>query len=218
MKVPQHPNIALAIEALEKGNSDGAWHLLRAVPKQTEVAVFDQQDKRLKVKLGSQYGSDLNGHWFFLQPADEFADAALHKHTGAVAPVQPAQPAPVHKDENFTQETAETRMDTGFAGGAQPAPTVQELDIERWLGHPSYHDGFGRAPDLWSLAQIKAATTAMLSTPPAAQRQWELPVLVTEAQIDRALAAACLRNTPESRKDMRRALEAALNITPGVFR
>jgi hypothetical protein len=44
------------------------------------------QDKRLKVKLGSQYGSDLNGHWFYLQPADEFADAALHTHTGAAAP------------------------------------------------------------------------------------------------------------------------------------
>jgi hypothetical protein len=211
MKVPQHPNIALAIEALEKGNSDGAWHLLRAVPKQTEVAVFDQ------------YG--------------------------------------------LPESTRYPEM---------RAPTVQELDIERWLGHPSYHDGFGRAPDLWSLAQIKAATTAMLSTqpsaqpavpltdveldvcrqwfnsikdtnggylrpydyalaeklhqlmglrvpdsvkqatPPAAQRQWELPVLVSEAQIDRALAAACLRNTPESRKDMRRALEAALSITPGV--
>ena len=52
---------------------------------------------------------------------------------------------------------------------AQPAAPVQEPDIERWLGHPRYHDGFGRSPDLWSLAQIKAAVTAMLSTPPAAQ-------------------------------------------------
>jgi hypothetical protein len=33
-----------------------------------------------------------------------------------------AQPAPVHKDDNSRQETAETRMDTGFAGGAQLAP------------------------------------------------------------------------------------------------
>ena len=37
MKVPQHPNIALAIEALEKSNMDAAWHLLRAIPKETEV-------------------------------------------------------------------------------------------------------------------------------------------------------------------------------------
>ncbi len=41
---------------------------------------------------------------------------------------------------------------------------------------------------------------------------------ISEAQIDSALAAACLRNTPESRKDMRRALEAALSITSGGFR
>ena len=39
MKVPQHPNIALAIEALEKSNMDAAWHLLRVIPKETEVVV-----------------------------------------------------------------------------------------------------------------------------------------------------------------------------------
>ena len=42
-------------------------------------------DKRLKVKIGSQYGGDLTGHWFYLQPADEFAEAALAKHTGIEA-------------------------------------------------------------------------------------------------------------------------------------
>jgi hypothetical protein len=47
---------------------------------------------------------------------------------------------------------------------AQPAPVP---DIEKWLGQPSYHDGFGRSPDLWSLVQIKVAVTAMLHTPPA---------------------------------------------------
>jgi hypothetical protein len=40
MKVPQHPNIALAIEALEKSNMDAAWHLLRAVP--TQVIINDR--------------------------------------------------------------------------------------------------------------------------------------------------------------------------------
>jgi hypothetical protein len=40
-------------------------------------------------------------------------------------------------------------------------------DIEKWLGQPSYHDGFGRSPDLWSLVQIKVAVTAMLHTPTA---------------------------------------------------
>lgn len=36
-------------------------------------------DKRVKVKLGSQYGSDLSGHWFYLHPADEYAEAVLDK-------------------------------------------------------------------------------------------------------------------------------------------
>lgn len=39
-------------------------------------------DKRVKVKLGGQYGFFLDGNWFYLQPADEFANAALYKHTG----------------------------------------------------------------------------------------------------------------------------------------
>ena len=43
------------------------------------------QDTRLKVKLGRQYGYDLNGHWFYLQPADEYAEAAIAKATGEQA-------------------------------------------------------------------------------------------------------------------------------------
>ena len=39
-------------------------------------------DNRMKVKLGSQYGADLEGHWFYLRPADEFAEAALVQRTG----------------------------------------------------------------------------------------------------------------------------------------
>jgi len=52
MKVPQHPNIALAIEALEKSNMDAAWHLLRAVPKETEVAVIDCHTTGVCVQSG----------------------------------------------------------------------------------------------------------------------------------------------------------------------
>ena len=33
MKIPQPPNVAKAVEALERGDSDAAWHLLRYVPK-----------------------------------------------------------------------------------------------------------------------------------------------------------------------------------------
>ena len=86
---------------------------------------------------------------------------------------------------------------------AQPAP-VQELAdaIEQWLGQPTYHDGFGRGPDLWSLEQIKAAVTAILTTPPAAPAQdpaaWEMfPAylidkcegdIISEEGLQRALA------------------------------
>lgn len=34
-------------------------------------------DKRVKVKIGDQYGNDLHGHWFYLQPADEEAQKVL---------------------------------------------------------------------------------------------------------------------------------------------
>ena len=45
-------------------------------------------DKRLKIKLGSQYGSDLCGQWFYLTPADDNASKALIAHTGITAPPQ----------------------------------------------------------------------------------------------------------------------------------
>ena len=39
-------------------------------------------DWRLKVKMGGWFGADLSGHWFYLTPADEHAEAAIAKHTG----------------------------------------------------------------------------------------------------------------------------------------
>lgn len=33
--------------------------------------------KRLRVKLDGSYGSDLDGHWFYLVPVDEYAEAAI---------------------------------------------------------------------------------------------------------------------------------------------
>jgi hypothetical protein len=41
------------------------------------------------------------------------------------------------------------------------------------------------------------------------------PVPLTDEAIERALKAACMHSTPESRKDMRRAIEAAHGITKG---
>ena len=43
-------------------------------------------DRRLKVKIGRQYGYALNEHWFYLQPADEYAEQALTKHSGISVP------------------------------------------------------------------------------------------------------------------------------------
>ena len=35
--------------------------------------------KRIRVKLGSHHGPTLNGHWFWLVPADDFAEEAIRK-------------------------------------------------------------------------------------------------------------------------------------------
>ena len=56
-------------------------------------------DRRLKVKIGRQYGYALNEHWFYLQPADEYAEQALTKHSGISAP--PSKPWVSLTDEEF---------------------------------------------------------------------------------------------------------------------
>jgi hypothetical protein len=61
-------------------------------------------DRRLKVKIGRQYGYDLNGHWFYLQPADEYANQALTNHSGITAPPKP-------KWVNLTDEQIEKIVD-----------------------------------------------------------------------------------------------------------
>jgi hypothetical protein len=48
----------------------------------------EPSDRRVKVKLGSQFGSYLNGNWFYLHPADEFANEALSKHSGISGPLK----------------------------------------------------------------------------------------------------------------------------------
>lgn len=59
-------------------------HTLRQALAQDEQELAI--DRRLKVKLGTQFGRDLNGNWFYLQPADKYADQALTKHSGYTAP------------------------------------------------------------------------------------------------------------------------------------
>lgn len=54
----------------------------------SEVQRLSSIDTRVKVKLGTQYGNDLAGNWFFLTPSDEYAELALEKHTGISKPFQ----------------------------------------------------------------------------------------------------------------------------------
>lgn len=66
-------------------------------------------------------------------------------------------------------------LEDALRNATAPQPAQQQepvaFDVEKWLGQPSYHDGFGRSPDLWSLAQIKTAVTAMLAAAPQPAQQ-----------------------------------------------
>jgi hypothetical protein len=102
--------------------------------------------------------------------------------------MKPARPAPVHKDANSTQETAETRMDTGFAGGAQPAP-VQPVALRDALADSlgsvyvcdrvwsAWGVGTMTQDDFYPAAESDEVLDSLVeaiakATPPAAQRQW----------------------------------------------
>lgn len=90
--VPVEPTPEM-IDAWNNDDSDEFRHAYRAMLEaahEAPASALSPADKRIKVKLGSQYGSDLNGHWFYLRPADEYAEAALAKHTGKGAPEAPA--------------------------------------------------------------------------------------------------------------------------------
>ena len=80
MKAGQH--------AEEKAYMDKVIEALRQALAQDEQEPVI--DRRLKVKIGRQYGYALNEHWFYLQPADEYAEQALTKHSGISAP--PSKP------------------------------------------------------------------------------------------------------------------------------
>ncbi len=44
---------------------------------------LNKNHKQLKIKLQDQYGHHLNGHWFYVIPADIYAEAALKLHMEA---------------------------------------------------------------------------------------------------------------------------------------
>lgn len=45
-----------------------------------KMAAFHDSIKRLKIKLDGSYGCDLEGHWFYIVPADEHAEKAMINH------------------------------------------------------------------------------------------------------------------------------------------
>jgi hypothetical protein len=101
------------------------------------------KDEALKLALDRAVPSILSPGWVMI-PDKDF---------DAIKQALAAQPAPVHKDANSTQETAETRMDTGFAGGAQPA-----------------------VPEGWKLVPIKPTMqmiNALADTDPEHESVWD---------------------------------------------
>jgi hypothetical protein len=76
--------------------------------------------------------------------------------------------APVHKDVNSTQETTETRMDAGFAGGARPAPVQPVAWLEILRNNKTATDEVIGA-FLRGHAEHLTGETFVLTTPPAAQ-------------------------------------------------
>lgn len=82
----------IALKVLERASDAGySIECEEAITALRQALAQPVVDRRLKVKLGRQYGRDLNGHWFYLQPADECADQALTTHSGYTAPPKPEQ-------------------------------------------------------------------------------------------------------------------------------
>lgn len=86
MKSEQKRRAIQIVGALKTRGTTVAVDPIIALLQELIDAPAVRPDTRMRVKLGSQYGSELNGHWFYLQPADEYAEAALAKHTGIPAP------------------------------------------------------------------------------------------------------------------------------------
>lgn len=72
-------------------------------------------DQRLRVKLDGSYGSRLEGQWFFLQPADEYASRALECHTGKAAPIAQAAPLRYTNDGSLAECPCCESLDVGGA-------------------------------------------------------------------------------------------------------
>jgi len=90
MKQALEDEINLVLTDPDSSLSAGAQRTLQYVRNQIQAIEQaekqESSDRRVKVKLGNQFGSYLNGNWFYLHPADEFADDALAKHSGISAP------------------------------------------------------------------------------------------------------------------------------------
>ena len=127
-------------------------------------------DKRMKVKLGGAYGHELVGHWFYLHPADEFAEKALEQRTG-IAATRPQPQAELNSwsvlaaraldDAHRVLETIEPETSSEADSISELSNRVQELFVQALVLH-----GFKTRKEMDAAKHFNrvAINTAMLST------------------------------------------------------
>ncbi len=75
----QFKNYAIKTLTEEAAKITGDEMLAELVKAVAELAKWEKH-KQLRIKLQDQYGPHLNGHWFYVIPADIYAEAALKLH------------------------------------------------------------------------------------------------------------------------------------------
>lgn len=50
------------------------------IAEMKKLTIFQDNIKRLRIKLDDKYGIELEGHWFYIVPADEHAEKAIKEH------------------------------------------------------------------------------------------------------------------------------------------
>ena len=90
------------------------------------------EDRRCKVKLGAEYGSDLDGNWFYLRPADVFAEAALFNHTG-IGPQHLYSHTPQREWEPLSLDQISMAWDRAYRQPLSQAALNFARDIEQAL-------------------------------------------------------------------------------------
>lgn len=75
----QFKNYAIRTLTEEAEKITGDEMLAELIQAIAELSKWEKH-KQLRIKLQNQYGTHLNGHWFYLVPADIYAEVALKLH------------------------------------------------------------------------------------------------------------------------------------------